>query len=554
MMKQRFYRTFFVVILIGISGLFHQSIGQTHGIFVDSLLVKEVAGGESQIHSATIEILRDLWKKNYLFAQVVQQYDSLTQIHRGDMHPFSIRAIHSTDSSYVDAHPRGKKSALARIESLQKQWANTGYPFARFWLHDIRPEASGYSARLLIDRGPYISFDTLFLLSKTKTDPAYIEKTLGLPRGESYSEERFQSIRASMTRLPYLSLRAVPDISFENEEATIYLDLEEKSTNSFEGVVGVLPGQNDGKVLITGYFDLELNNLFRTGKAFGLEWNRFAAQSQSINMSYDHPFFLETRLLFGVDFSLFKQDTSFVNQALDLSFGTYLGSKGSFKGTYHRSNANLISTDEQLLHNQNQVDYRRDIYGISFEVNNYKIPFGFSEGWKLKAAAAAGTKKIRRNPALDEHFYDTLKLKSNLFKFDFHFKYQKLIARQLAFNHRFESGYIHNDQILNNEMYRLGGLHSFRGFNENFFFAQEYFVNQLELRQYFESDSYFMLLFDQLYYQNRDNLDTPIAFGLGLVLSANNSLFNFAMAVGKSSDIPLNLSAAKIHFGFTSKF
>ncbi|MEO9476856.1 MAG: ShlB/FhaC/HecB family hemolysin secretion/activation protein [Cyclobacteriaceae bacterium] len=516
--------------------------------------MKEVAGGEPQVHSATTVILRDLWKKNYLFAQVVQQSDSLTQIYRGDLHPFFIRSIHSTDSSYIDADPGGKKSALDKIESLQKQWANSGYPFARFSLHDIRPETKGYSTRLIIDRGPYISFDTLFLLSKVKTDPAYIEKALGLPRGESYSEERFRSVGASMARLPYLSLKSVPDISFENEEATIYLDLEEKSTNSFEGVVGVLPGQNEGKVLITGYFDLELNNLFRTGKSFGLEWNRFASQSQSIEVGYDHPFFLETRLLFGVDFSLFKQDTSFVNQALILSFGTYLGSKGSFKGTYQRSNANLISTDEQLLRNQNLVDYSRDIYGVNFEINNYKIPFGFSEGWKLNASAAAGTKKIRRNPALDEHFYDTLALRSNLFKVDFHFKYQKFIARQLAFNHRFESGYIHNDQILNNEMYRLGGLNSVRGFNENFFFAQEYFINRLELRQYFESDSYFMLLFDQLYYQNRDDLDTPIAFGLGLVLSANNSLFNFAMAVGKSSDIPLDLSAAKIHFGFTSRF
>lgn len=532
----------------------HYTMGQEYKIHVDSQLVMQTHFSSVSYRNSEInQILLDHWKNDFLFSQVADSSATDCYIHRGTKYPFVIDQIYDNQAGRI-ANKKTNVSVFEFTFSQLEYWSNHGYPFASFQMDSIRRIKESYQATLILDKGPFMKFDTLFLINKVKTDKAYIEKTLEIDRNAAFSEAAFTSINKKIGRLPYLALQQIPDLAFEDDAATVYLDLKEQASNSFEGVVGLLPGQSSGKVLITGYLDFELNNLFRSGKSFSFDWNRFAAQSQTMQLNYSHPYLLDTRLLFDLGFSLLKQDTSFLNQQWNLSVGTYLGQNGKLKIDYTSANANLISTDPVLIRKNNVVDYDRDLYSLSSEFNNYYIPFGFTNGWKTWVSAAIGQKRIIKNPNIDNQFYDSIAIKSNVLKVEMKFKYQQAVSKQLMFFHQIESGMIRNDQILKNEMFRIGGLRTLRGFNENFFFSDQFVLSRMELRQYFERSSYFMLFYDQLYYQLETKTDFPVGFGVGLALSASNSLFNFAMAIGRSSEIPFDFSNAKIHFGYISKF
>ena len=109
-------------------------------------------------------------------------------------------------------------------------------------------------------------------------------------------------------------------------------------------------------------------------------------------------------------------------------------------------------------------------------------------------------------------------------------------------------------QLLQNELYRLGGLSSLRGFNEKDIFARHYFLSRMEFRSFFEERSYAYVFYDQLIYQRRDLRDYPFGVGLGFALATSAGQFTFALAVGDSNNQSISFSTMKAHFGYVSRF
>lgn len=543
---------FFCIVIVMVTTTL---MAQDHIIYIDSIPAHSESFSSSISKSFKINsMLSNIWSQGYIFGQISSQNDTSTYIYKGDYHEFKIRKFLFLDSSDVFRKRNKNKGVFFNLNNEKQYWSNQGYPFSTVQICDIEKDERGYSTNILVDKGPQIQFDTVFLINEINTSKAYLEKSLSIERGSLYSEKSFRKLNNSISRLQYISLEKEPDIAFEDGLATIYLDLREENTNSFEGILGLLPNQSSGNVLITGYLDLALNNLFQSGKEFKFNWNRFDSKSQSIDLEYTHPFFLDTKLIFDLDFSLLKQDTTFFNQQFGISTGSYLGNVGFWNIGYSRTNANLISSQPEVIKSENILDFKTDQYRFTASHNNYDASFGYKGGWKISASSALGQKRMIRNLNLDESFYDTIKIKSSLINLELKGKYQKIIQKQLAIYQQLDFGAIYNEQVLNNEMYRIGGLMSLRGFNENFFFASQYALSRLELRQYFERKSYFMILYDQLIYKNAFQKDNPFGLGVGFTIASSNSLFNFAVALGKSEGIPMDVSNAKIHFGYTSQF
>ena len=80
-----------------------------------------------------------------------------------------------------------------------------------------------------------------------------------------------------------------PEIQFDDSLFKIHLNVIDKPSNSFNGVVGFLPNENQpGKVLVTGIIYLGLNNLFNSGKQFEFDWNKLNLETQELKISYLH--------------------------------------------------------------------------------------------------------------------------------------------------------------------------------------------------------------------------------------------------------------------------
>ena len=66
------------------------------------------------------------------------------------------------------------------------------------------------------------------------------------------------------------------------------------------------------------------------------------------------------------------------------------------------------------------------------------------------------------------------------------------VKKRSTIHTQFSGGHITNSNLLWNELYRLGGLQSIRGFNENFFYASSYAFVNIEYRLFFDNDMRFL--------------------------------------------------------------
>ncbi|NQX91182.1 MAG: BamA/TamA family outer membrane protein [Flavobacteriales bacterium] len=108
-----------------------------------------------------------------------------------------------------------------------------------------------------------------------------------------------------------------------------------------------------------------------------------------------------------------------------------------------------------------------------------------------------------------------------------------------------------------NELLRVGGFNTIRGFQEEQFFAEAFGVATIQANYKLDSGTGVFAFFDQGYYQQNleDQVeDQPYGFGLGLNIGAKAGQFNLVYALGSQDSQPVLFRNAILHFGFVNVF
>ncbi|MEM9024212.1 MAG: BamA/TamA family outer membrane protein, partial [Bacteroidota bacterium] len=115
---------------------------------------------------------------------------------------------------------------------------------------------------------------------------------------------------------------------------------------------------------------------------------------------------------------------------------------------------------------------------------------------------------------------------------------------------------LETESLFRNELYRIGGLKTLRGFDEESIFASIYSIATVEVRYLLEQNSYAYLFWDGAYVENNSQgsafTDRPFGFGVGVSFETKAGIFSFSYALGKQRGNPILLRAAKLHFGFVT--
>jgi hemolysin activation/secretion protein len=77
-------------------------------------------------------------------------------------------------------------------------------------------------------------------------------------------------------------------------------------------------------------------------------------------------------------------------------------------------------------------------------------------------------------------------------------------------------GFIQNENLLLNDLFRFGGLKTIRGFNENFFYPISFGYLSLEQRLFFGENLFLMAFVEAGILENSyfaSSIDRPISFG-----------------------------------------
>ena len=451
---------------------------------------------------------------------------------------------------------------VARMEKSLLSFAErNGYPFASLKLDSLRIEENQIGASLNLDLGPLILFDSLDIKSDFTLKARFLGNYLGIVQGNPYDQRKIDYLGQRLRNLPYLRLSEASTLTFQNSEATVHLKVEKRPVNQIDGIIGFLPNANrsDG-LLITGQVDIDLLNPFGSGKQIGLHWQKLSEETQNLNLQYAHPNVLGSPLNFDFALDFLKQDTLFTKRIFDLKIGYNLGGNSFLNAFSSSEGTDLIGTPK-ITNNELPavIDFDLTSYGIGFEWNNFDDPFLISKGTGISLEASTGNKKISRNVGLPAEVYDGVDLKTLQYTFRLNFQNYLRLKNNFVLVNKLSGGLKANDQLFRNDAFRLGGLKTVRGFNENFFFATKYALATLEGRLLFDESSYLLLFSDLAYirgeFKTSPTSDWALGLGAGLSFTTSSGIFNFIYALGSSQNTgSFNFSQSKIHFGYTTRF
>lgn len=467
---------------------------------------------------------------------------------------------------YFRKRPFSYKQVEDLKEDILTYSENNGFPFAAVKLENINLDNQYFSARLNYKAGQEMTFDTLIVDGTAKINKDFLLRFLKIKKGTRFNQSLVNKSSRLLKQLPYLRIKRKPSVIFDSKRAFVKLYLDKKPANQLDAIIGFLPNENtssqnpNSQILITGDINLKLKNLFSSGKNLGFQWQRLQVETSSLNLEYENPQVFKTNFDFSIYFDLLRQDSSFVNVDRRLSIFYNLSNAGRLSldldyRTSRLGQATEFSTATELP-DFSSTNYFS--YGIGYTWNNLDDFFYPKHGKNLSFKFAFGNKNIEQNPLLADSLYDGLALKTSQILIEGLYEQFLQLSPRTTFLVRLRAAAIFNENLFLNDLYRLGGLNSLRGHNENLFFASRYGITTVEYRIFIEEESYFFAFYDQAYYQRQVQNDFseefPFGLGVGVSFKVRLGIFNLVYALGQSEEQNLAFNRSKIHFGLISRF
>ena len=318
-----------------------------------------------------------------------------------------------------------------------------------------------------------------------------------------------------------------------------------------------------------------MHNQFGLGERIFVEFEQLRPETQDLEVQFAYPYIFN--LPFGVDtrFDLYKRDTSYLDVISDLGI-QYLFEGGNYlKAFWNQTSTNILSVNKTAILQSRRLPASLDVSNSTFglEYNLQKLDYRFNprKGWALWLRGGAGVKQIKKNNTIldledpsDINFkfaslYDTLNLSTFQYKLSARVEnYLSVFSNSVIKGSLRFGGIFSENDIYQNEQFRLGGNKILRGYDEETIFATRYAVVTLEYRLLLGQNSYLYTFGDYGYIQNRtatqNRTEEPLGFGAGITFETGVGVFGFSLALGRLSDKSFDFRNTKTHFGYVSYF
>ncbi|MBK7239770.1 MAG: hypothetical protein IPI00_06260 [Flavobacteriales bacterium] len=468
--------------------------------------------------------------------------------------PVEIASAAKFRDKLYSGRPITPKQVARLFDGLMKESEDNGYPFVNVRFDSLSHSDDGLFARIVLDKGRLVKFDSVLVRGSAKTNIRYLHSYIGIRPGDLYNEAVVANVERRLKELPFIVQKQRPYVQFTPESTKLFLFLDTKKASSINGVLGLQPDPLTGKTTLTGDIDLRLRNALKRGEAIELNWRSLVNSTQDLKTHFNLPFAFNTP--FGVDLGLklFKRDTTFLEVTARGGLD-YILPQGDKLSVFINS-----KSSDRLGRNTVQVPGFADVsttsYGLGLERERFDYRFNPKRGHSAKIEGSAGKK--RTTTAVFGQQEQPPEIRTVQYQLDGNAVLHIPIKRRSTIRLAGQGGWMVNDDLYTNELYRIGGLKTLRGVNEAFIIASSYAIATLEYRFVFEENSNFFVFFDQAWWENSSQkdfvTDTPFGFGVGTMFETKAGLFSLTYALGKQFNNPIELRTGKVHFGFISLF
>lgn len=451
---------------------------------------------------------------------------------------------------------------------------NHGYPFATVGLDSIQIKNQTVNAHININKGPLTTWDSLNIKGKTIISEQFLRKYLMIKKGDPFNRKRYENVSKRINELPFMKLTQQPKLKFIENKAQLTLQTIPIKSNRFDFIIGVLPADVNGKkeYTISGNFTAELNNKLGYGEYIFANFERLKPEVQELDLKFKLPYVAGLPIGVITDLTVYRRSGDFLEVKSKIGLDYQLSGNLNLSFGWDFKSSRLIEIDTTTIKEQKKLPTNLDVthkggqVEISYQNLDYK--YNPTSGWDIQVGTTLGEKSILPNNAIlqiggsNSEFaaaYDTLKLKTLQAQADLNIANYFPLAKLITLKSRIRAGLIYNEEnVFENEFYRLGGNKLLRGFNEQSVLAKSYTIATTELRLLLDQNSYLTLPFIDFGYtlvntRNQPIWEQVIGVGIGINFSTTAGLFNVSFASGGINS-NIDFGNTKVHFGYVSLF
>lgn len=491
------------------------------------------------------QFLDSLSQSNYFYTKVVDVKETPNEIQifydKGDN--FNVADV-QLEGSLADELKKSKTFSTSNLDSIRKtinqHFVAKGYAFNRVkteyqGLKNNRPQV-----KLSVDLGQKRKIDGLVLKGYEKV-PKRFKKNLEKDFvGKDYEVGQLAKLQQSLQNHPFVLLEQPPQTLFTKDSTQVFLQFQKKKSNTFDGIIGFGNNESD-KFSFNGTLNIAFRNMFNGFEDVSLYWQRNPNKGQTFDLKTSIPYLFKSNVGLDVQMNIYRQDSTFANVKMhpglfyQMTQKQRIGVRGNFE----------VSSVLDSLYTAAK-EFNRSGAGIWYE---FQKP--------TDVELFVFDSRIRAELDFLSTRYDADQSKGSVVRYyilgekNFHLKgrhYLNIKAESALLNSK-------ND-LAENELFRIGGWNSLRGFNENAILANFYAYGGAEYRYLVNQQAFFDVFAQFGQIQNKTLGADPkfYSFGFGFNFFLPIGLMSFQISNGSQVGNPFNFRDTKIHWGIISRF
>lgn len=442
-----------------------------------------------------------------------------------------------------------------------KEMDKEGYPFASMHYENVSIENGKIRAGVRVDPGPKVWVDSLIMKGTAKIRPSYLHALLGIKPDKAFNGQTFASADRILKNVPFWEITRPSEIRFASDKASLHIFASKVQTSFFSGILGFQPGSGiGGKLRLTGDVQLKLWNLLEHGEQFELEWRRIANGTQQARAFVAYPYLFGSPLGVWGNFNFFRRDTTFQTVEYGIGVDYIWAATQKIRFGYQRSQSRLIERTSfiqaGILPPDMDVDW--DKLNLELDLSQFDYRYNPLKGYRFHAKFSPGLKRIRPIRELPDSLYAGLPLNSFQMGSELSWEQYFRLHRRWTFYYNTRVAYLFSENRFVNELMRLGGHETLRGFDEESIYTNGYGLLNMELRFLFDKMSN-VFIFGNGGFAEQDLVQAYSSswlygFGAGIRFGTSAGILNLTYGLGSQNKEAIKLSNSKIHIGFTGIF
>lgn len=517
---------------------------------IDSIGYEKSFKSLNELHQEIKNFNKKLKKVGFLdFKTDIKQIDSLhiyTVDLKNQIKTLQIHIPRNTLELLPDTYKKTIEIPFEETENflthINEEISNNGKPFTSLKLKNLKRKKDSIEATLTINSSKGRKLDKIVVKGYEEFPKSYLENFLRLKTGKKFNKKNIDKKLEHLDELKFAKSIREPEVLFTKDSTTLYLYLEKQNSNTFDGFLGFSNEENSNNLKLNGYINVNLNNNLNFGESLNIEYKNNGKEYSYFYANVKIPFIFNSPISPEASLSITNQDSTFTANQQNIGLNFQISANLNLKASYSSENSNFLQDQNTNLIANNQ-DYTANFGSINFTYqkrSKYSI-FRYNSNATL-------------NLSLGERRTESNKNKQQKISID--------IEKIISFNHRNHiylanhSGFINSDNYLDNELFRTGGIKTFRGFQENSLIGELYSFFITEYRYLLDENLYTNSIFDfgNIRNQNQNANYNVYSIGFGLGLETKSGLLKLIFANGKTDQQSFKFQNTKVHLSLTVDF